>query len=92
MPTVFKGQSYLGITLDTKLQNIGTATAVKIKYQKPKGDKGEFVATVDGTKIRYEFAPGDIDQVGTWKFQAYAEIDGRTALGEIFDRYFEEPL
>lgn len=91
--TVFKNQSLLSIILDTKNTDLASATVKKIIFKKPKGQKGEYVATVvDETKLRYDFQPGDIDQAGMWKFQAHIEIGGKVGLGEVFSQYFEEPV
>lgn len=89
---VFKGQSYLDIYLDTKI-DISGASEVRVLYEKPDGTSGNWVAVVDDTtKVKYAVQPGDIDQDGTWKFQAYALIAGRVALGNPFSRPFLTPL
>ena len=85
MGRIFKGQSALRITVKTFCDLEGIENAV-IKYRKPNGKKGEFVAAVGDTEkgvIFHECIEGDIDASGWWAFWAFITFaDGRTAAGE----------
>jgi hypothetical protein len=85
MARVFKGQSALRITLKTFTDLEDIISAV-IRYCKPDGALGEFVAGVGDTAkgvIFHECIEGEIDASGWWVFWAYITFgDGRTAAGE----------
>ena len=85
MTRIYKGQSALRITLKTFTDLEGIISAV-IKYRKPDGVCGDFVAGVaDSAKgvIFHECLEGEIDASGWWVFWAYITFaDGRAAAGE----------
>ncbi len=85
MGKIFKGQSALRITVNTFCDLEGVLTAA-IKFRKPDGLCGEFVAAVGDTAkgvIFHEVIEGELDVSGWWAFWAFvAFADGRTAAGE----------
>ncbi|GHV93330.1 hypothetical protein AGMMS50268_38330 [Spirochaetia bacterium] len=85
MRKIYKGQSALRITVKTFTDLEGIEAAV-IKYRKPGGSCGEFVAGVgDAAKgvIFHECIEGELDKAGWWSFWAFITFgDGRTAAGE----------
>jgi len=85
MGNVFGGQSALRITLRT-FRDLGAVSRAAIKYRKPDGRVGEFVAVVDdGAQgdIHHDCIDGDIDVPGWWSFWAVVTMgDGRIAVGE----------
>lgn len=66
------------ITDDGLPLDISTASAVKMFFTKPSGDKLEVIANFDTDgkdgKIRYNSLSTDFDEVGQWEFEAYVEI------------------
>ena len=89
--SLFKGQSYLTITLDCGT-TVAAATVARILYEKPDGTKGYWTATATGTELSYTLVNGNIDQSGVWKLQAYVEIGGKKAYGEITTKIINEPI
>jgi hypothetical protein len=87
----YAGQSNILLTLDTGT-SMASATNTKILYTKPNGLKGSWTATASGNTLQYQLANGDIDQHGTWKFQAYAEIATKKAYGQVTEIHFDKPL
>jgi len=85
MGDVFVGQSALRITLRT-FCDLGAVSKAVIKYRKPDGGAGEFVAVVDDSTpgdIHHDCIDGDIDVTGWWTFWAVVTMgDGRVAVGE----------
>ena len=85
MGKVYKGQSALRITLKTFTDLEGIISAV-IKYRKPDGSIGEFIAGIANSVkgiIFHECIEGEIDRAGWWVFWAFITFaDGRTAAGE----------
>jgi hypothetical protein len=85
MQMIFKGQSALRITLKTFTDLEGCLSAA-IKYRKPDGSAGRFVAGVgDAAKgvIFHECIEGEINLAGWWSLWAFITFaDGRTAAGE----------
>ena len=80
---IYVNQSLLRIELDTETDLTGV-DAMKILYEKPDGTTGEWTVTLtSGTKLLYNVQTGDIDQAGTWKFQAYVDINGSIGYGRI---------
>jgi len=88
---VFTGQSYLTYKLDTEM-DLSTATVTLILYEDPNKEKGSWEATVEGTKLVYEFTDTDILIPGNWKLQSYVEIDGKKAYGNIVVENFKKNL
>lgn len=60
--------------------DLSTSSTLDYKFLKPSGTQitrtGSFLN--DGTDgyIKYITVSGDIDEIGTWKFQVFIEIDG----------------
>jgi hypothetical protein len=85
MPRIFKGQSALRLTVKTFTDLEDILSAV-IKYRKPDGTLGEFVAGVSNMAkgvIFHECIEGEIDIHGWWALWAFITFaDGRTATGE----------
>lgn len=81
----YVGQEWLKIELTTG-QNLTGVSSPLIKYRKPSGAYGSFVATVSDAVngvLSYEFISGDIDERGTWTFWAHVTFaGGLTAPGE----------
>jgi hypothetical protein len=99
MSTFFKNQGFLRIKLDTRDEsgNGGvdlTGYTCWIKYRKPDGTEGHWVATMDATnhyKMYYDIiATTEIDQAGTWVFWAYYLLGDLSAPGEIVRQEFTE--
>jgi hypothetical protein len=70
------------IGVDGEAFNIADASVLAIKYKKPNGVTGSWTATVlnaDDGQIEFKTtAASDLDQVGDWMIQGYAEFsDGR---------------
>lgn len=91
---VFKKQTLLTIKLDTNDSDLASATVKKILYKKPDGKtKGEWDAYIDGTNLCYDLtSAGEIDQVGTWEFQAYVVKGGLEGFGDVATRVFNKHL
>jgi len=85
MGNVFVGQSALRITLRT-FCDLGAVGKAVIRYRKPNGRAGEFVAVVDENAkgdIYHDCVEGDIDVSGWWTFWAAVTMgDGRIAVGD----------
>jgi hypothetical protein len=90
---VYAGQSALRITVKTFTDLDGILSAA-IKYRKPDGSAGEFVAGMkDSGKgiIFHECIEGELDMAGWWVFWAFITFgDGRTAAGEAAKVYVWE--
>ena len=86
MGKVYKDQTSLRVKLTAGVDITG-ATTKQIKYKKPGGDTGAWVATVETAStgvIYYDIKSGDIDESGYWTFWAYIVFsDGRNAPGEV---------
>lgn len=93
MGKIYAGQSALRILVKTFCDLEGIDNAI-IKYRKPNGTSGEFVAAVgDEAKgiIFHECIEGEIDISGWWVFWAFVTFaDGRTAAGETSKVYVWE--
>jgi hypothetical protein len=86
MSDIYVGQSSLRIQL-TCGQDITGALSLKIKYLKPNGVTGEWVATDGGTAtgiIYYDVVLAtEIDVPGVWTFWSYVKFsDGREGYGD----------
>lgn len=74
MKETFVGDT-IRITLRTGI-DISTYATLKMKYVKPSGVKGEWIATkdpADNTKIYYVTEESDLDESGLWALQAHVE-------------------
>jgi hypothetical protein len=71
------------------------ASALQIKFKKPDGTQGSWDAEIyNTTYLQYTLKDNDIDQAGTWEFQAYVDSDSWTGLGEsvsveFYDKFDE---
>lgn len=86
MSKIFINQTKLVIRLDLSASITGYDACV-IKYTKPNGVKGEFVASVENEEagiISYIVqSENDIDQSGQWVFWGYVTfLDGKAIAGE----------
>lgn len=82
MSIVYVNDQGTEITLDC-LQNISTATVLKIIAKDPLGRKKTWSATLQGTTyVRYLLQDGDINIPGKWQFQSYIEMPGWKGMGE----------
>ena len=65
--------------------DLSTATRLKIKYQKPNGERGEWEASVGDppTTMEYKVKEKDLDVDGWWRLQAYAEFPTWRGHGKI---------
>jgi len=90
MGKIFKGQTALRIAIKT-FTDLEDAILAVIKFRKPNGTMGEFVAAVGDTAkgiIFHECIEGDLDVSGWWAFWAQITFaDGRTAAGETVKVY-----
>lgn len=65
------------------VSDITGATSLQIKYQKPSGITGYWTPiVVDGRYLQYQAQTNDLDESGTWKFQAYLTLGGWIGHGE----------
>jgi len=89
---IFVGQSLLLLNLETNL-DISSGSNPKIRYQKPSGATGEWVATVNGTtKVQYNVLAADLDEDGVWIFQSYIEVGGQEGYGAYVEKEVEPIL
>lgn len=65
MSKIYLLQSNLTISLNTGIALANVDEAL-IKYIKPDGTEGQWTATVVDSKIEYNIAAGNIDQIGEW--------------------------
>ena len=90
MGKIFKGQSALRITVKT-FTDLEAAASTVIKYRKPNGKTGEFIAAIGDTAngvIFHEVIEGELNVSGWWAFWAFVTFaDGRTAAGETAKVY-----
>ncbi len=69
--------------ISDKTPSIEGATSTQINYKKPSGATGYWTATVvDGRYLQYQVQTNDLDESGTWKFQAYLTLGGWIGHGE----------
>lgn len=91
------------VSLDTNPQGATTnvltnadllsATVKRILYRKPNGAKGYFEpATINGTRLEYDFQTTAQTPVGDWCFEPYVEIAGETFVGQTDSVRFESSL
>lgn len=83
MSKIFKDDEGTEILLDTG-QNITAATTKQIKYKKPDGTTGAWVATVvSNTQLRYIAITGDFDIIGEYLLQAYIVLPSWQGHGDV---------
>jgi len=91
MGKIYKGQDALTIQL-TVGQDITSATPVLIKYRKPSGLEGSWIAAIVTAAtgiIGYTMADTDqLNEVGKWTFWAHITFsDGKVAPGEPIEKW-----
>lgn len=80
------------ISLDTG-KDLSTATNPEIHYKKPvSGDTGEWTATISGQNVEYQATDGDLDESGTWQFQAVVDFGSSTQKGSIYKATIVQPI
>lgn len=86
MAKLYLNKGSLRVTQDTGV-NLTGATATVMKYRKPDGTEGSWLATViDETKIYHDFAENELNQTGPWARWAHVTFsDGRTQAGNPVD-------
>lgn len=83
MSEVFVGDVGTELLLDCGT-DISTATLVKIIARTPRGNKKEWVGTIQGTTlVRYVVGAGDLDYPGNWALQVYVEMPGWSGRGAL---------
>ena len=93
MSDVFKGAKGFTLVLDC-IANIGAATVMKIRYRKPDGTVGEWVATMHSpTEIEFttSLVSSELDQEGNWVFQAYVATPTWELFGDKVTEHVEPP-
>ena len=86
---IYKGQTKLEIILTTSL-NLTGVSSVRIKYRKPSGVEGQWVATitdvVKGTIMYVVQNANDINETGLWVLWAHVTYpDTTTVIGKPTD-------
>ena len=89
----YVGDIGLTISLDCG-ESVSSSTVRKIKYQRPDGVTGEWVASLNGTTaIKYVTAStSDLPIAGDWLLQSYVEFGtwkghGETCVFTVFRRF-----
>lgn len=84
MSKIYIGDIGTNIIVDLG-SDITTATVKKIKYKKPDGTEGEWLANISGTRFfTYTSVSGDLDPIGKWILNAYVEMPAWQGHGETF--------
>lgn len=92
MSKIYKNDHGTLISLQTGI-NVGEAGALGIRYQKPTGEYGMWVADASGTYVNYFVQNGDLDEAGLWKVQAYISgVCEWVGHGEVSVFYVSPPL
>lgn len=84
-------ETNITIKLDTDT-DLSTASNPEIHYRKPNGSTGEWTGTISGQNIEYSTSTSDIDEVGSWGFQAVCTFGSDVVKGEIVNQYFNNPI
>lgn len=79
------------ISLDTG-KDLSTASNPEIHFQKPGGSTGEWAATISGQNVQYQTTDGDLDESGTWQFQAVVDFGSATQKGAIYRAIINQPI
>jgi hypothetical protein len=64
----------------------------RILYQKPSGTTGVYSSQVYGNSLRYKFSDSDIDENGTWRFQAEVTTGSDKLAGLIVKAEARNPI
>ena len=64
----------------------------RIRYLKPDGTSGTFDADIEDEQLVYKFEEDDIDQKGTWHFQAEITSGVDLLVGEIARAIAKDPI
>lgn len=73
--------------------DISAASVKRIIYRKPNGKTGYWTASEETTtSISYTTAATDIDEPGTWQFQAYCVTASWTQYGTIRRYEVKSPI
>lgn len=75
MESIYLGSYGVELVLDTNV-DLGAAANTKIYYRRPDDEEGFWAAEVSGQNLVYTLQSEDIDQIGIWRLQAYAELNG----------------
>lgn len=81
------------ILLDTNV--VLTGLSLGIKFRRPDGTVGFWVATIHptiSTIMFYDTDTNDLDMFGVWQLQAYADNGAVRGHGQIVDLIVHEPL
>lgn len=85
MGKIYLNQSSLRIQLTTNVDITG-ATSTLIKYKKPSGSTGSWIASIEAAGdgiIYYDLTGTELDETGTWTLWAHVTFsDTRVAPGE----------
>lgn len=82
LPYVFLNDIGTLINVDVG-SDITGATVHKIKFIRPDGETGEWVATVSTQYLQHTTVDGDLNQIGEWVAQALITTSFGTWHGEI---------
>jgi hypothetical protein len=91
---VYVGDTGTEIKIDIG-EDLTNATILKIKYKKPNGVTGEWVASRDANnplKMVYVTQSDDLDVAGPWILQPYVEFAGWKGHGTIVRFEVYEPI
>jgi len=79
---IYRNQTGLKLRLRVGA-NVNDATVTLIKYKKPSGNTGSWVASKENNGLSYVTTGTDLDESGLWQLQAYVETPEWTAHGKI---------
>ena len=73
--------------------DLSTASSTTIHYRKPGGDEATWAGVVNGEAVDYTTVVDDIDEAGTWYFQAFAEYaDGTIVSSKVDSRWVADTV
>lgn len=75
MESIYSGDYGIELVLDTNT-DLSAAANTRIYYQRPDDSDGYWDAEISGENLVYTLQSEDIDQIGIWRLQAYAELNG----------------
>lgn len=62
-----------------------------IRYRRRSGS-GQWTAVINGTKLYYDTATGDLNAGGVWEFQGVVTLDGKVLKTEIVNQLIQTPI